>query len=38
MTDAEYKRLKRRRWLERFLYKRLWFKKRTAMRIGQYLF
>ena len=35
MTDKEYKKLLRRRWLERLLYKRLWFTKKQSVRIAK---
>jgi hypothetical protein len=38
MIEADYKRLKRRRWLERFLHKKLWLTKKQAMRITGLIF
>ena len=38
MLEADYKRLMRRRALEKFLYKRLWFIRRTAVKIAKLLF
>lgn len=37
MTDNDYMRLMRRRRLERFLNRRLWFTRRQSERISDYL-
>ena len=37
MLEADYKRLLRRRALEKFLYKRLWFTRRRAVKIAKFL-
>lgn len=35
MTDKDHRRLMRRRWLEKFLYKKLWFKHKSAMKLSR---
>ena len=37
MTAADYKRLMRRRWVERFLNRKLWFTRKQATRLARYI-
>jgi hypothetical protein len=37
MTDADYKRLMRRRWLERFLNRKLHIRRSIAEKISSYM-